>query len=257
MQEPYRVIDLTDERGQLAAEILASLGHDVLLVEPPGGSASRMLPPLVARGDEGAQSLAFWGWNRGKRSIVLDVGSTRGGAELVELVAGADVVFECGAVPIDLDALRRANPALVTVSISAFGSTGPKADWPATDLTVLAAGGQLALTGDADRPPVRTTQPQAFLHAAGDAACGALTALFERGASGLGQHVDVDRAAIRAVRHAEPRPRRAVRCRAVPPHGRRALDRRHRRADAVAVPRRARDGHAAVRSGVRPVHRTR
>jgi len=79
----------------------------------------------------------------------------------------------------------------VTVSISAFGSTGPKADWPATDLTVLAAGGQLVLTGDADRPPVRTSEPQAFLHAAGDAACGALVALAERERSGRGQHVDV------------------------------------------------------------------
>ncbi len=103
----------------------------------------------------------------------------------------ADVVLESGAVPVDLAALRAANPALVTVSISAFGSTGPKAGWPATDLTVLAAGGQLVLTGDADRPPVRTSEPQAFLHAAGDAACGALVALAERERSGRGQHVDV------------------------------------------------------------------
>ena len=54
-------------------------------------------------------------------------------------------------MPVDLAALRAANPALVTVSISPFGSTGPKADWPATDLTVLAAGCQLAITGDDDR----------------------------------------------------------------------------------------------------------
>ena len=67
-------------------------------------------------------------------------------------------VFESGAVPVDLGGLRAANPALVTVSISPFGGTGPKAGWPATDLTVLAAGCQLAITGDADRPPVRTAR---------------------------------------------------------------------------------------------------
>ena len=137
------------------------------------------------------RSLTFWGWNRGKRSISLDLGTDAGQGELAELARRCDVVIESGAVPVDLEALRCANPALVTVSISVFGSTGPKAAWPATDLTVLAAGGQLVLTGDADRPPVRTAAPQAFLHAAGDAACGALVALEERVHSGLGQHVDV------------------------------------------------------------------
>ena len=89
----------------------------------------------------------FHGWNRGKRSVVLDLGTDAGRAELTRLAGDADVVLESGAVPVDLAALRAANPALVTVSISPFGSTGPKADWPATDLTVLAAGCQLALTG--------------------------------------------------------------------------------------------------------------
>ena len=133
----------------------------------------------------------FHGWNRGKRSVVVDFDSDAGRAELIRLAGDADVVLESGAVPVDLAALRAANPALVTVSISPFGSTGPKAAWPATDLTVLAAGCQLAMTGDADRPPVRTGVPQAFLHAAADAAAGALLALTERATSGLGQHVDI------------------------------------------------------------------
>ena len=191
MLSSYRVLDLTDERGQLAAEILCSLGADVVLVEPPGGSPVRMQAPFVADQPGLERSLTFWGWNRGKRSVVIDLGTATGRLELRELALRCDVILESGAVAIDLADLRRANPALVTVSISAFGSTGPKADWPATDLTVLAAGGQLVLTGDSDRPPVRTTLPQAFLHAAGDAARGALMALAERAESGLGQHVDV------------------------------------------------------------------
>ncbi len=191
MSSQYRVLDLTDERGQTAAQMLNWLGADVVLVEPPAGSRVRSMAPFAGDVVDPERSLTFWGWNRGKRSIVIDLCSPAGQADLLTLAQRCDVVIESGAVPVDLRQLRDANPALVTVSISAFGSTGPKAAWPATDLTVLAAGGQLALTGDADRPPVRTSVPQAFLHAAGDAACGALVALAERATSGRGQHVDV------------------------------------------------------------------
>jgi crotonobetainyl-CoA:carnitine CoA-transferase CaiB-like acyl-CoA transferase len=191
MLETYRVVDLTDERGNLAALILAGLGADVVLVEPPDGSHGRRRGPFAGDIEDGERSLTFWGWNRGKRSVVADLATPDGQALLGELCAGADVVIESGAVPVDLAALREANPALVTVSITPFGSTGPKADWPATDLTVQAAGCQLAMSGDDDRAPVRTVVPQAFLHACADAAVGALVALTERAASGRGQHVEV------------------------------------------------------------------
>jgi crotonobetainyl-CoA:carnitine CoA-transferase CaiB-like acyl-CoA transferase len=191
MLDSYRVVDLTDDRGNLASFMLAGLGADVVLVEPPDGSAGRRRGPFAADDVDGERSLTFWGWNRGKRSVVLDLQTDDGQAALGRLCAGADVVFECGAVPVDLTALRAANPALVTVSITAFGSTGPKADWPCTDLTLQAAGCQLAITGDEDRPPVRTAVPQVYLHACTDAAAGALLALTERAGSGHGQHVEV------------------------------------------------------------------
>ncbi|MDA3040829.1 MAG: CoA transferase, partial [Actinomycetota bacterium] len=88
-------------------------------------------------------------------------------------------------------ALRAANPRLVTVSISAYGDSGPRSHWPATELTVWASSGALAIAGDADRPPVRVSAPQGWLHAAGEAADAALVALWERGRSGLGQHVSI------------------------------------------------------------------
>ena len=87
--------------------------------------------------------------------------------------------------------LAEVNPALIVVSITPFGQDGPKAGWAATDLTLLASGGPLALTGDEDRPPVRIAVPQAYLHAGAEAAVGALVAFHERLASGRGQHVDV------------------------------------------------------------------
>ena len=186
----YRVVDLTDERGYLAAFLLAGLGAEVILVEPPVGSAGRRLGPFA--GDGGLErSLSFWGWNRGKRSVVIDLTTAAGQGTLARLCATADVVIESGAVPVDLERLRALNDRLVTVSIRAFGPDGPKADWPFTDLTVHASACHLAMSGDEDRAPLRTSVPQAFLHAAGDAAGGALLALTERSSSGRGQHVEV------------------------------------------------------------------
>jgi crotonobetainyl-CoA:carnitine CoA-transferase CaiB-like acyl-CoA transferase len=126
-----------------------------------------------------------WSYGRGKRSVTLDA------VDLDALALGADVLIECGAVPVDLDGRRAANPGLVTVTTTPFGESGPKAGWHATDLTVMAAAGPLIMAGDEDRAPVRTPVPQAFLHAGADAACGALMALAERARSGRGQHVSV------------------------------------------------------------------
>ncbi len=175
MLSPYRVLDLTDDRGHLAGLLFAQLGAEVILVEPPGGNRSRR------RGDLGHEV-----FDRGKASVTLD-----DPALLDRLAAGADIVLECGAVPVDLSALRAANPALITVSISPFGQDGPKAGWAATDLIVAAASGTLSVTGDADRAPVRITEPMTWHYAAADAVGGALIALHERHRSGIGQHVDV------------------------------------------------------------------
>ncbi|MEA3215022.1 MAG: hypothetical protein QOJ19_1178, partial [Acidimicrobiia bacterium] len=78
MLEPYRVLDLTDERGQLTGLILAALGADVIAVEPPGGSPSRRLGPFVDDQPDPESSLWHWAYNRGKRSVVLDLDDERG-----------------------------------------------------------------------------------------------------------------------------------------------------------------------------------
>ena len=116
MLSPYRVVDLTDHRGLIAGFILASLGAEVIAVEPPGGNPARWR-------DDG---LAWWAYSRGKASVVC---STR--EELVELVRGADVLIETEPAFSDAE-LAAINPALVHVTISAFGGDGPKADWVAT-----------------------------------------------------------------------------------------------------------------------------
>jgi crotonobetainyl-CoA:carnitine CoA-transferase CaiB-like acyl-CoA transferase len=186
MLSPYRVLDLTDDRGDLAGYLLAQLGANVIAVEPPEGQRSRRLGPFVHDRNDPEASLAHWAYNRGKRSVVLE-----GPEQLDALASDADILIECGAMPVDLARLRARNPALITVSISAFGQTGPKAGWAATDLTVCAASGVLALTGDEDRAPVRVGTSQTWRFAAADAACAALLALWERHGSGRGQHADI------------------------------------------------------------------
>lgn len=191
-----RVLDLTDHRGQLGGAVLAGLGAEVIAVEPPDGSPARRQGPFAADGT----SLSWWAYNRSKRSYALSEDVQQRGPfadpHFERLVRGADVLIDNGphgptSAPDAAARLAQWNPALVHVTISPFGLDGPKAGWPASDLTLLAAGCQLALTGDADRAPVRTAVPQAWLHAGAEAAGAALLALAERDRSGRGQRVDV------------------------------------------------------------------
>lgn len=197
MLSPYRVLDLTNERGMLCGQILADLGADVLKVEPPGGSLARRVPPFFGDQPDPERSLFWWAYNRNKRSITLDLESDRGRELFHQLVSRADFLIESEDPGIlarralgypDLSAL---NTGLIYVSITPFGQTGPKAHYAASDITLVASSGVLHQTGDEDRAPIRLSLPQSFLHASADAAVGALIALHERLRSRRGQHVDV------------------------------------------------------------------
>ncbi len=197
MLSPYRVIDLTDGGAALCGQILADLGADVVLVEPPGGVASRRRAPFYKDEPGPERSLHFWATHRNKRSLALDLESEPGRTELLAQLERADVLVEDrppgwlaerGLAP---ERLRERNPGLVVVSITPFGQHGPKARWSATDVVVCAASGQLWLCGDEDRPPLTSSAPQGFLNAGAEAAVGAMLALTARERDGLGQHVDV------------------------------------------------------------------
>jgi crotonobetainyl-CoA:carnitine CoA-transferase CaiB-like acyl-CoA transferase len=197
MLTPYRVLDLTDGRAELGPLTLAALGAEVIKVEPPGGSPSRRDAPLDARLPDGFASLRFHAFNRGKRSVILDLDKPDGRARFLDLVAGADFLFESAdpgsmtARGLGFEVLRGVNPQLVYVAITPFGQDGPYAGHVATDLTLAAMGGMMALNGEPDRRPVRITVPQCWYHGAVEAAVGALVAHERRLRSGEGQHVDV------------------------------------------------------------------
>jgi benzylsuccinate CoA-transferase BbsE subunit len=185
-----RVLDLADQTGALAAKLFADLGADVILVEPPGGSPLRGIPPFWRGEPHLERSLFFWFYASGKRGITLDVAQPSGTELLGRLAAAADAVIETGP-PGGRDALRDANPRLVLVSITPFGQRGPYRDWRASDTVAQAMGGMLSVSGHADGPPLRSLGLQAYHQASIFAAVGALAALLARDTTGHGQHVDV------------------------------------------------------------------
>ena len=182
-----RVLDFADQSGALAGRLLAGLGADVVLVEPPDGSPLRRIPPFFDGGDEGERSLFFWFYAAGKRSLVLDRSDP---AALDRLARHADVVIETGPSG-SSDVLSAAHTRLVVASITPFGQRGPYRDWRASDLVAQAMGGMLAVSGRADGPPLHSLGLQAYHQAGVLAATGILAALLSRDQTGRGQHVDV------------------------------------------------------------------
>ncbi|HEU0075281.1 MAG TPA: CoA transferase, partial [Dehalococcoidia bacterium] len=188
-----RVLDLATERAELTGRLLADLGADVLKVEPPRGVAARRRPPF----DKAGASLYWASVGVGKQSAVIDLGDAAGRERVRALAARADVLVESfdpgymSGLRLGYDELRPLNPSLIYVSVTPFGQKGPKAAWPATDLTLEAAAGRVGLQGDRDRPPIPVGYPQASFHAGARAAADAVIALNERAVSGLGQHLDM------------------------------------------------------------------
>jgi crotonobetainyl-CoA:carnitine CoA-transferase CaiB-like acyl-CoA transferase len=192
----FRVLDLTEEPGFLAGKILGDMGADVVKVEPPGGSSGRRGPFLRDDPDPEA-SLSWLALNTSKRGITLELASARGAELFRKLALNADVVLDTrpagamDALGLGDEALRAANPRLVTCAITPFGHSGPRAHFRAHDLVVVAMGGNASMTGDPDRAPLRCTMPTSFYHAAPEAALGIVMALYAREETGRGQTVDV------------------------------------------------------------------
>ena len=197
MLSPYRILDLTTERGLLCGQMLGDLGADVIKIEPPGGSPARRLAPFFEDKPDPNRSLYWWAYNRNKRSITLNLETDEGKDIFYRLATGARFLIEShnpgylSERRLGYKDLASRNRELIYVSITPFGQQGPKASYADSDLVILAAGGPLMLYGDEDRPPVRLSVPQAYLHACGDAAAGALVASHECHRSGMGQQVDV------------------------------------------------------------------
>ncbi len=152
----FRILDFSRVlAGPYCTALLADVGADVLKVEQPGGDDYRHIGPFTADGS----SAVFNAVNRGKRSVVLDLGSAEGKAAAQALARDADVVVEnfrpgvADRLGIGWTQLSALNPRLVYISISGFGQSGPNAARPAYDVIMQAMSGIMATTGRSDGPP--------------------------------------------------------------------------------------------------------
>ena len=198
MLNPYRVLDLTDERGLLCGKLLGDLGADVIKIERPGGDPARKIGPFYDDEPDPEKSLFWFAFNTSKRGITLDIETAAGQETFKKLVETADFIIESfppgymDKLGLGYSTLEKINPGIIMVSITPFGQTGPYKDYKAPDIVAWAIGGQMYTWGDADRPPVRISHhSQACLHAAGQVVVGALIALHHRQITGEGQQVDI------------------------------------------------------------------
>ena len=201
-----RVVELAREPLALAGKLLADMGADAILVEPPGGDPSRSYPPFQddIAGDD--RSLYWWHYHTSKRSVVLDLDSADGQARFRALIATADVLLEAEprqrlkALGLDYEELAALKPDLIHVAVTPYGRNDPQSDLPYTDLTLMAAAGPPWSCGydDHSLPPIRGPQ-QGYHTACHFAAMSALTALLHRGVIGEGQFIDVSMTACSNV----------------------------------------------------------
>jgi benzylsuccinate CoA-transferase BbsE subunit len=198
MLSPYRVLDLTDEKGQLAGKLLGDLGADVIKIEKPGGDPSRNLGPFYHDEVDPEKSLNWFAFNTSKRGITLDIEKPEGKELFKRLVKSADFVIESfppgymDSIGLGYSDLEKVNPGIIMAAITPFGQTGPYRDLKAPDLVLWAMGGRMLSIGDADRPPLRMSHhSQTHIQAALDAALSAMMALYYRQATGEGQFIDI------------------------------------------------------------------
>jgi len=198
MLSPYRVLDLTDEKGLLCGKILGDMGADVIKIERPGGDLARNIGPFYHDEPDPEKSLFWFALNTSKRGITLNIETADGQEIFKRLVKGADFVVESFApgymdkLGLGYSDLEKINPGVILVSITPFGQTGPYKDYKISDLVAWALGGHMGPYGDPDRPPLRVSHhSQSYLHAGSNGAMGALLALYYRSSTGEGQQVDV------------------------------------------------------------------
>jgi crotonobetainyl-CoA:carnitine CoA-transferase CaiB-like acyl-CoA transferase len=197
-----RVLELADEQAEYCGLALAGLGADVIKVEPPGGSPTRRIGPFYQDRPGPERSLFFWQYNRGKRSVVLDLQQATDRSRFLALLATADVLVEStprgelDRLGLSCQALREQFPALIVARVSPFGDEGPWADFKACDLVHLALGGVMmncgydpAPDGKYDLPPIAPQMWHAYHIASEQLTMAIMAALLFRHRTGKGQYV--------------------------------------------------------------------
>ena len=182
--------------GPFGTLYLSDLGAEVIKIEDPasGGDVSRSIPP----GDVGTDSLYFEAFNRGKKSVALDLKNSAGREVFERLVASADAVYSNlrGDQPERLGLtyaqLERVNPRIVCVALTGYGRKMPEAEFPGYDALVQAESGWAALTGDPAGPPTKSGLSLADYIAGLTAALALLAGVIDARREGRGRDLDTN-----------------------------------------------------------------
>ena len=182
--------------GPLATMYLADMGAEVIKIEDPsvGGDVGRYVPPTEHHGE----SLYFETFNRGKKSIALDLKNSAGRGAFLRLATSADVIFnnlrgdQAASLGLTYEALRALKPSIVCVSLSGYGHTGSRVRDAGYDALVQAEAGWASLTGEPEGPPTKSGLSLADYVAGLSAALGTMIALYEVKLTGRGRDVDVN-----------------------------------------------------------------
>jgi crotonobetainyl-CoA:carnitine CoA-transferase CaiB-like acyl-CoA transferase len=190
-----RILDLTRHMaGPCATQMLSDYGAEVIKIESlPYGDPSRRTG-TVFKDD---QSGLFLVWNRGKKSVAVDLRKAEGIGLVCRLAATADVLIEnfrpgiAHGMGLGYEKLAKENERLVYVSLSAFGSEGPWRDDPGTDPVVQAMSGVMSVTGEPEGGPLLVGVPIADFTGALFAAHAILLGLLARQQTGRGQKIEI------------------------------------------------------------------
>jgi len=181
--------------GPFGTTVLADLGAEIIKIEDPdvGGDVSRYVPPFLHDRD----SLYFQSFNRGKKSVTLNLRHPDGQAVFRDLVKVSHAVFnnvrgdQAAKLGLTYEMLKAVNPAIVCCSLSGFGSTGPRAAEPGYDYLIQGYAGYMAVTGEPDGPPGKCGVSVIDFAGGYAAMLGLMVALFDAQRTGVGRDVEV------------------------------------------------------------------
>ncbi|MFW2587868.1 CaiB/BaiF CoA transferase family protein [Sagittula sp. SSi028] len=183
--------------GPFAGQTLADLGAEVIKVEAPAGDDTRRWGPPFIETESETTAAYFHSCNRGKSSVVVDLRTPEGQAEVRALVAEADILienFKLGGLAkygLDYASLSEVNPRLIYCSITGFGQDGPYAHRAGYDYIIQGMSGFMSITGDPDGAPQRAGVAITDLFTGLYSVSGILAALHQRHVTGKGQHIDM------------------------------------------------------------------
>jgi len=193
--EGVRVLDFTQYlSGPHCTSVLSELGAEIIKIEMPGkGEPERQAMPKTPR----KESYQFLSYNRGKKSITLNLKNPKGVEIARKLAAKVDILVENFApggmerLGLSYEEVRRINPRIIYASISGFGQTGPRRNDVSYDVVAQAMGGLMSVTGYPDGEPLKVGVSLGDYMGGYNGVIAILAALYYRTATGEGQAIDI------------------------------------------------------------------